>query len=149
MILLFHVVVVSPLISFFLGASVYFSGVDMLDDTPVLDLKPYIPSYDNPLYLTKSIISGDVQGDEDQASSDACLNSIEGDIGRLNCSKDFGKREAPDGEESGEQVTPLPVNLSTDTSFPMVSCCIYLFILLPQLSITGLWTLHVHSKLML
>ncbi|XP_063238182.1 uncharacterized protein LOC134539821 [Bacillus rossius redtenbacheri] len=30
------------------GASVYFSGVDMVDGTPVLDIKPYIPQYDNP-----------------------------------------------------------------------------------------------------
>lgn len=28
--------------------SIYFSGVDMIDQTPVLDIKPYIPQYDNP-----------------------------------------------------------------------------------------------------
>ncbi|XP_049815197.1 tRNA (adenine(37)-N6)-methyltransferase isoform X1 [Schistocerca nitens] len=31
------------------GSSVYFSGVDMVDGTPVLDIKPYIPQYDCPL----------------------------------------------------------------------------------------------------
>ncbi|KAJ8962812.1 hypothetical protein NQ318_001212 [Aromia moschata] len=28
--------------------TIYFSGVDMVDQTPVLDIKPYIPQYDNP-----------------------------------------------------------------------------------------------------
>lgn len=29
-------------------STIYFSGVDMIDQTPVLDIKPYIPQYDNP-----------------------------------------------------------------------------------------------------
>lgn len=31
--------------------TIYFSGVDMIDQTPVLDIKPYIPQYDNPTCL--------------------------------------------------------------------------------------------------
>lgn len=31
------------------GNRVYFFGTDMVDDTPVFDLKPYIPQYDCPL----------------------------------------------------------------------------------------------------
>ncbi|KAG5677321.1 hypothetical protein PVAND_007090 [Polypedilum vanderplanki] len=30
------------------GSTIYFYGTDMLDMTPVLDIKPYIPSYDSP-----------------------------------------------------------------------------------------------------
>ncbi|BFY98492.1 hypothetical protein BsWGS_01532 [Bradybaena similaris] len=30
------------------GASVYVSGIDILDGSPVLDIKPYIPEYDKP-----------------------------------------------------------------------------------------------------
>lgn len=30
------------------GTTIYFYGTDMLDATPVLDIKPYIPLYDNP-----------------------------------------------------------------------------------------------------
>lgn len=33
--------------------SIYFEGVDMVDQTPVLDIKPYIPQYDNPLHIEK------------------------------------------------------------------------------------------------
>jgi tRNA-Thr(GGU) m(6)t(6)A37 methyltransferase TsaA len=33
--------------------SIYFYGVDMLDRTPVIDLKPYIPSYDSPQKIIK------------------------------------------------------------------------------------------------
>lgn len=31
-----------------LGSTIFLSGVDILDGTPVLDIKPYIPSYDIP-----------------------------------------------------------------------------------------------------
>lgn len=30
------------------GSTIYFYGSDMVDETPVLDIKPYIPSYDSP-----------------------------------------------------------------------------------------------------
>lgn len=33
--------------------TIYFEGVDMVNQTPVLDIKPYIPQYDNPLYIEK------------------------------------------------------------------------------------------------
>lgn len=31
------------------GCRIYFHGTDMIDGTPILDLKPYIPRYDNPI----------------------------------------------------------------------------------------------------
>lgn len=31
------------------GCRIYFHGTDMIDGTPVLDLKPYIPRYDSPI----------------------------------------------------------------------------------------------------
>ncbi|XP_058803095.1 tRNA (adenine(37)-N6)-methyltransferase [Phymastichus coffea] len=31
--------------------TIYFEGVDMIDQTPVLDIKPYIPHYDNPVHI--------------------------------------------------------------------------------------------------
>lgn len=31
--------------------TVYFTGVDMVDQTPVIDIKPYIPQYDSPDHL--------------------------------------------------------------------------------------------------
>jgi tRNA (adenine37-N6)-methyltransferase len=30
------------------GSTIYFIGGDMVDETPVIDIKPYIPIYDNP-----------------------------------------------------------------------------------------------------
>lgn len=30
------------------GSCIYFLGTDMVDGTPVLDIKPYIPVYDSP-----------------------------------------------------------------------------------------------------
>lgn len=34
------------------GKSIYFNGTDMVDGTPVLDIKPYIPYYDSPSNAT-------------------------------------------------------------------------------------------------
>ena len=36
------------LIFFITGNTIYFNGVDMVNGTPVLDIKPYIPQYDYP-----------------------------------------------------------------------------------------------------
>ncbi|XP_014486174.1 PREDICTED: uncharacterized protein LOC106750372 [Dinoponera quadriceps] len=35
------------------GHTIYFEGVDMVNQTPVLDIKPYIPQYDSPLHIEK------------------------------------------------------------------------------------------------
>lgn len=37
-----------------MDSTIYFSGVDMIDQTPVLDIKPFIPQYDSPLCLNTS-----------------------------------------------------------------------------------------------
>ncbi|XP_065213747.1 tRNA (adenine(37)-N6)-methyltransferase [Planococcus citri] len=70
------------------GSSVYFSGVDMLDGTPVLDIKPYIPQYDNPLNLGHTCNSTDTLRDRLSVGEplDDCVRM---------------PREAPDGEECG------------------------------------------------
>lgn len=36
------------------GACIHFYGTDMIDGTPVLDIKPYIPSYDIPYFNINS-----------------------------------------------------------------------------------------------
>lgn len=74
----------------FAGGEVHFSGVDMLDGTPVLDIKPYIPQYDDPSYLerecrSKSVPAGSILKDE-AVEQDDCIHL---------------PREAPDGQESG------------------------------------------------
>ncbi|KAG7203144.1 hypothetical protein KM043_010264 [Ampulex compressa] len=33
--------------------TIYFEGVDMVDQSPVLDIKPYIPQYDSPAYFER------------------------------------------------------------------------------------------------
>lgn len=35
------------------GSTIYFYGSDMVDETPVIDIKPYIPSYDSPQKATE------------------------------------------------------------------------------------------------
>ncbi|KAH9488554.1 hypothetical protein Btru_061810 [Bulinus truncatus] len=52
------------------GPTVYFSGIDLLDGTPVLDIKPYIPDYDSP----KDLLKGGVK-----STYDECFRSEEQD----------------------------------------------------------------------
>ncbi|XP_076268326.1 tRNA (adenine(37)-N6)-methyltransferase-like [Rhynchophorus ferrugineus] len=54
---------------------IYFSGVDMIDQTPVFDIKPYIPHYDNPGLCNTLNISG---------SGDMMDSTIESDNGSRN-----------------------------------------------------------------
>ncbi|XP_059486840.1 tRNA (adenine(37)-N6)-methyltransferase isoform X2 [Neocloeon triangulifer] len=48
------------------GATILFSGVDMVDGTPVLDIKPYIPHYDSPWCLSQ-------EDDDDEPTGSAGL----------------------------------------------------------------------------
>lgn len=78
---------------------IYFKGTDMVDGTPVLDIKPYIPHYDNPSCFTVV----------DQNNSHA---------GTPDTSMIWGldsRREAPDGEETCDQPNPVHVQHSSPT----------------------------------
>ncbi|KAK4883903.1 hypothetical protein RN001_000174 [Aquatica leii] len=71
--------------------TIYFSGVDMIDQTPVLDIKPYIPRYDNPALTTESVDSLlDVSTVSSINISDAYLS-------------DNVNTRVMDGEENGER----------------------------------------------
>lgn len=74
-----------------LGNSIYFSGVDMIDGTPVLDIKPYIPHYDAPVMLR----SNQNLSLLDNGSHQILLDPLTTD------------REAPDGEETAAYDMPL------------------------------------------
>ncbi|KAG8222835.1 hypothetical protein J437_LFUL010345 [Ladona fulva] len=103
------------------GSAVYFSGVDMIDGTPVLDIKPYIPEYDNPCNSKTSYNSCTEVGEvivgrlmdgrelEDNDEEHQCLG-VRGEMHHRHSSAEslntssIGltseyEREAPDGEE--------------------------------------------------
>ncbi|KAK7586113.1 hypothetical protein V9T40_003989 [Parthenolecanium corni] len=86
------------------GSSVYFSGVDMLDGTPVLDIKPYIPHYDNPVTLNQQWNTEKHLGNDIYGSNSELI-----DHSRI-------PREAPDGEEEGS-----PNDLSSAASSMQIS----------------------------
>ncbi|XP_057660966.1 tRNA (adenine(37)-N6)-methyltransferase [Diorhabda carinulata] len=70
---------------------IYFSGVDMINETPVLDIKPYIPQYDNPVYLS----TGNSTNRNDTIDNVASTSSI--------------SEPSPDEIDSGNE-TNRPVN---------------------------------------
>ena len=37
------------------GCKVFLQGLDLLNQTPILDIKPYIPQYDIPRQISKSV----------------------------------------------------------------------------------------------
>ncbi|XP_078455951.1 tRNA (adenine(37)-N6)-methyltransferase isoform X1 [Lampetra planeri] len=49
------------------GGTLYLSGIDMIDGTPVLDIKPYIPEYDVPV----KAVDGHTAATEDPEARDA------------------------------------------------------------------------------
>lgn len=48
-----------------IGTKIYVSGIDLLQGTPILDIKPYIPQYDMPPKLL-SVISSEQKGNKDE-----------------------------------------------------------------------------------
>lgn len=65
------------------GPTIYFYGTDMVDGTPVLDIKPYIPMYDSP--MTDNSFSLEKNHSTENDNSDV--------------------REEPDGEEGYFEAT--------------------------------------------
>lgn len=45
----------------FSAATIHLSGIDIIDGTPVLDIKPYIPEYDQPNIDTYSLLHAEVE----------------------------------------------------------------------------------------
>lgn len=68
----------------------------MLDNTPVLDIKPYIPLYDNPT-ATSQLRNAEMQLSVDVGDSDSEL-----------IDQSCIPREAPDGEEDGSSNDRAP-----------------------------------------
>ncbi|OWF43109.1 tRNA (adenine(37)-N6)-methyltransferase-like [Mizuhopecten yessoensis] len=66
------------------GAKLHISGIDILDGSPVLDIKPYIPSYDCPaMSSTTSVTPTVASGDNDRLSdlSDDQVSDTDADVG--------------------------------------------------------------------
>ncbi|KAJ8983392.1 hypothetical protein NQ317_010485 [Molorchus minor] len=93
--------------------TIYFSGVDMLDQTPVLDIKPYIPQYDNPglsntYFSEESVLDirsnvGDSVSKENNLSNTPEFNSNEASTstaGNMNNSIENLDVRVMDGEEN-------------------------------------------------
>ncbi|CAL1290994.1 unnamed protein product [Larinioides sclopetarius] len=51
------------------GSTLFLSGIDLLDGTPVLDIKPYIPLYDIPLNLKETLREETVQENNNENNS--------------------------------------------------------------------------------
>ncbi|KAK0086447.1 hypothetical protein PV325_003161 [Microctonus aethiopoides] len=72
--------------------TILFEGVDTVDGTPVLDIKPYIPQYDNPLHVEKCILR------ENNPNSENPLEGLELETSRLNPAyNDFDSTDDHDG----------------------------------------------------
>ncbi|KAJ1530328.1 hypothetical protein ONE63_005244 [Megalurothrips usitatus] len=120
------------------GNVILFSGVDMVDGTPVLDIKPYIPQYDDPLDCqhpllgdgmeSRLIVDGQESDDEDLAPAILSLDLAPrrdslAPVARspirdallfsshspMRDAALMGLREAPDGEEGTSPVLGRPL----------------------------------------
>ncbi|XP_022226824.2 tRNA (adenine(37)-N6)-methyltransferase isoform X1 [Drosophila obscura] len=81
------------------NATISFFGTDMVDGTPVLDIKPYIPYYDAPALSTDSGMCGACE--PVQSIKDFGLVAGRASAGPNETSLDFyDSRQEPDGEES-------------------------------------------------
>lgn len=58
------------------GSTVYVSGVDLVDGTPILDIKPYIPAYDNPVMHLDGMHSSSTSVSGKDACQIGVMNSL-------------------------------------------------------------------------
>jgi len=80
------------------NATISFFGTDMVDGTPVLDIKPYIPYYDAP---SLSVDSGMLGDDKPESQLKFLPWTGRTSAGPHENSLDFyDSRQEPDGEES-------------------------------------------------
>ncbi|PSN36996.1 hypothetical protein C0J52_21523 [Blattella germanica] len=79
----------------------------MVDGTPVLDIKPYIPQYDNPLHC-ESPMSRLLDGREAEVESTSAQTSQQ--------DSRLGEREAPDGEEGARPSAVPPLGMQNERS---------------------------------
>lgn len=87
------------------GSNIYFYGTDMVDGTPVLDLKPYIPRYDSPVrnHFTGNEIFLSFSQFKMNAFIKICIFTLITDHPAIPTEEDcqeFDTREEPDGEET-------------------------------------------------
>lgn len=68
------------------GSTIYFYGSDMVDETPVLDIKPYIPNYDSPQKPIESSVEASTprsreepEGEEEEPGEAAQVPSVQSD----------------------------------------------------------------------
>ncbi|XP_043640533.1 tRNA (adenine(37)-N6)-methyltransferase isoform X1 [Drosophila teissieri] len=80
------------------NATISFFGTDMVDGTPVLDIKPYIPHYDAP---SLSVDSGTLDVHQAEMQHKFLFRTGRTSVGPHDSSLDFyDSRQEPDGEES-------------------------------------------------
>lgn len=82
-----------------MDSTIYFSGVDMINETPVIDIKPYIPQYDNPLYLNCSSNSNTAESSP-STSRIVEQNIAEDTNNRARANADILNERTMDGEEN-------------------------------------------------
>ncbi|XP_043276871.1 tRNA (adenine(37)-N6)-methyltransferase isoform X2 [Venturia canescens] len=85
---------------------IYFEGVDMVNETPVLDIKPYIPQYDNPLHIEKMLVR----------PNDETTNIREvSEVLHGNTSEEFAREEDLNDPTTSEQrLNPIFIDLNTN-----------------------------------
>ncbi|XP_069482488.1 tRNA (adenine(37)-N6)-methyltransferase isoform X2 [Ambystoma mexicanum] len=89
------------------GGTIYLSGIDMIQGTPVLDIKPYIADYDSPHHASLPSNELSVQEEQSETGSQAVEGATVGwgDLGPVLCKKELIHPGARGGLESPERIT--------------------------------------------
>ncbi|XP_044513450.1 tRNA (adenine(37)-N6)-methyltransferase [Gracilinanus agilis] len=71
------------------GGAIYLSGIDMINGTPVLDIKPYIADYDSPQYLIYPLDELSLQEREQKQKDLPCSINMAGNNEQEQRTEDF------------------------------------------------------------
>ncbi|XP_012525399.1 uncharacterized protein LOC105830559 [Monomorium pharaonis] len=102
--------------------TIYFEGVDMINQTPVIDIKPYIPQYDSPLHIEKlgsRIRENNVNASSAFHNMEETLNLSEGEsLDSFNNDTDINNDEQTELDISRDEEIALRLQVEEFQAYP-------------------------------
>lgn len=102
--------------------TIYFEGVDMVNQTPVLDIKPYIPQYDSPLHIEKlgnRLRENNVNATDTFDNMEETFNLTEGQsVDSFNSDTDINNDEQTELDISRDEEIALRLQVEEFQAYP-------------------------------
>ncbi|XP_063994194.1 tRNA (adenine(37)-N6)-methyltransferase [Diachasmimorpha longicaudata] len=101
------------------GNTIVFEGVDTVDGTPVLDIKPYIPHYDSPQHV-EHLLKMETNGNSEDHEVDESIETYDPPREDVSGDEELALRLQAEEFSNSSHFDTSPVTLEADDSIPQV-----------------------------